>query len=115
LITDWWQDAWGVVRWHTTSGNDSTERRKTFPEIRVAELRSLPLPFRKHRETFQSCCGPHNGDDVAWTQERSLDILKKRIGLRREIDATGPADRPLVYELYGLSEEEIQIVEEATA
>jgi len=40
--------------------------------------------------------------------------LHDKAALQRQIDATDPQIDQLVYELYGLTDEEIRIVEEAT-
>ncbi len=56
-------------------------------------------------------------DQMLVLQDRvqSAKTTHERIALSRQIEATdGEIDR-LVYELYGLSDEEIRIVEEATA
>ncbi len=86
-----------------------------FPQIKVGQLQSLPVPEtsspgwkEKHRQMVELV-------------ERMLSLHKQsvtaktdhdKIVLQRQIDATDKQIDALVYELYGLTEEEIKIVEE---
>ena len=64
-----------------------------------------------------------NGSRVAERVERFLDLQRQlgkaktpddKTAIQRQIDATDRQIDNLVYNLYGLTEEEIKIVEEAT-
>ncbi|OHB57100.1 MAG: hypothetical protein A2Y12_20675 [Planctomycetes bacterium GWF2_42_9] len=89
---------------------------KTFPEIRIYELGTLPIHILNQEVTT---------DNIFYQKmtrlvERMLELNKKvnelknpqeKERVQRQIDATdGEIDR-LVYELYGLTEDEIKIVE----
>ena len=90
------------------------EANDAFPQIKVGQLRSLPIP------------GIINKDDLA-LHDRMVALVQSMLGLHerlaaahtpnektmleRQIKATDQQIDRLVYELYGLTEEEIQIVE----
>lgn len=89
---------------------------KTFPEIRVSELNSLPLPFRS--PASKADVAAH--DQLVGLVEQMLDLHKRRGEARtpheqtvldRQISATDARIDRLVYGLYGLTEEEIRLVE----
>ena len=93
---------------------------KTFPEIRVAELSHLPI----RTIDFSDPQDVARHDQMVGLVERMLDLHKRlaetkagheKTLLQRQIEATDKQIDRLVYELYGLTEEEIKIVEEATA
>jgi hypothetical protein len=92
---------------------------KTFPEIRIYELRSLPI------------CGRHGDDPATLKVSPGIDNKVGRVlslhdqlnsaqtptdktAIQRQINATDRQIDQLVYELYGLTDDEIKIVEEAT-
>lgn len=89
---------------------------KTFPEIRVYELRSLPIrtiDFDNPAEVAQH-------DKMVALVERMLELNRQlqtaktthdKTMLQRQIDATDKKIDKLVYELYDLTQEEIEIVE----
>jgi hypothetical protein len=91
-----------------------------FSEIQARQLAQLPMPSPDGPGTKQ---GPsHNRLDALVQQ--MLDLHKslaaantahEQTALQRQIDATDRQIDQLVYELYGLSDDEIKIVEEATA
>jgi len=92
---------------------------KVFPEVRVAELRSLPVPC----ETGTGAGGDQPQQQVAALADRMLalhaqlgaaKLPQEREALQRQIEVTDQQIDRLVYELYGLTDEEIRIVEEAT-
>ena len=49
-----------------------------------------------------------------WTERVSAKTLVDKTAIQRQIDATDRRIDELVYELYGLTEDEIRIVEEGT-
>jgi hypothetical protein len=89
---------------------------KTFPEIRIYELASLPIrPIN-----FSDAADESRHDAVVGLVERMLKMHEQmavakvpqdKQALQRQIDATDAQIDRLVYELYGLTAEEIAIVE----
>ncbi len=90
--------------------------RNAFPKINTATLASFPVPY------FDS------SNQKFWTTKNSIKSMTKKISqlyiefntsntpqekqtLQRQIDATDKQIDKLVYKLYGLTEEEIKIVE----
>jgi hypothetical protein len=91
---------------------------KTFPEIRVAELRQLPI----HEINFFEDRSKEKHKEIIVLVDRILGLNQKlakekipitKNQLERQIKATDNQIDQLVYELYGLTEKEIKIVEEA--
>ena len=91
------------------------EAHDAFPQIKVGQLRSLPIAFKdddseihdRMVELVETMLKLHKDLKVAKTDhEKSL--------IQRQIDATDKQIDQLVYELYGLTDEEIRTVEEAT-
>jgi hypothetical protein len=89
---------------------------KTFPEIRIYELASLPLP------TFDSLGNVMTSyqEPIASLVDQMLSLHKRlqaarteqdKTLLQRQIAATDKEIDRLVYDLYGLTEDEIAIVE----
>jgi hypothetical protein len=89
---------------------------KTFPEIRVYELATLPIrPIN-----FSDPADKARHDRMAALVERMPELHKRkaeaksetlRAQLEREINVTDEQIDGLVYELYGLTEEEVRLVE----
>jgi len=94
-------------------------QRKIFPQFKVKELASFPvrpIDFSNHGDKARH-------DQMVVLVERMLELHKERAAAQtphdqtshqRQIDATDRQIDQLVYELYGLTEDEIKIVEEAT-
>jgi hypothetical protein len=92
------------------------ETSGTFPQIKISQLASLPMP------SFSDLEDRGAGARLA-ALVKEMFPLNKQIGaattdhekavLQRQIDATDRKIDEIVYELYGLTDEEIQIVEEA--
>jgi hypothetical protein len=91
---------------------------RTFPRVSVADLKKLPVPtpdlstprgLLLHEQVVGTV------DLMLSLQERLLTVRtsEEKTVLQRQIDATGRKIDELVYELYGLTDEEIRIVEEA--
>lgn len=89
---------------------------KTFPEIRVAELASLPIRIINYSDPSDKA----NHDRMVQLVEQMLSLNKQlaeaktdhdQTLLQRQIDATDNQIDKLVYELYDLTPEEIAIVE----
>ncbi|HQN05697.1 MAG TPA: TaqI-like C-terminal specificity domain-containing protein, partial [Anaerolineaceae bacterium] len=89
---------------------------KTFPEIRIYELSSLPFP-----DLESNVIEVEQNYEIINNLVEKMLILQEQIGhcripfeeeqLRRQIAATDRQIDQLVYQLYGLTEEEIRIVE----
>jgi hypothetical protein len=92
---------------------------KTFPEIRIYELASFPIRTLDLEIPSELA----RFDHIVKLVQRMLDLHKRlaetksdhtRKVIERDIKHTDAQIDKLVYELYGLTEEEIRIVEEAT-
>lgn len=90
---------------------------KTFPEIRIYELSSLPIKQIDKKDPVHKKLI----DDLIWCVEITLKVnaelliarLPDKIDqLNTRIEFTEKKINQIVYELYGLTEEEIKIVEE---
>lgn len=92
----------------------SIATKDDFRQTTLAELRSLPLPKYDHKNERHNSLTTyvnkmldlHNRLQTASTPEERRVLERQIAGTDRAIDA-------LVYELYGLTEEEIRIVEES--
>ena len=82
----------------------------TFPQIMIRDILNLPVPH----------CRDSDQDKVVKVVERMLYLHTKladskvptdKTRIQRQIDATDKKIDKLVYDLYGLTEEEIKIVE----
>ena len=91
---------------------------KTFPEIRVGELRQLPI----HTIDFSNPIEKAQHDKLVALVDNMLELQKKYHETRmerdkelyeRQIKIVDTQIGRLVYELYGLTEEEIGIVEKS--
>jgi hypothetical protein len=90
-----------------------------FPQIKVGQLKSLPIPAIN----FSDPIDKSRHDRMVKLVEQMLLLHKQLVAaktpdektrIQRRIDTTDHQIDRLVYELYGLTEEEIKIVEEAT-
>jgi hypothetical protein len=89
---------------------------KTFPEIRIYELCSLPIRSIKAEDTESSRANTELCSLVGAMIRLHEDCSKaksesEKEPITRQIAATDKKIDKLVYELYGLTEEEIRIVE----
>ena len=106
LISFWFVNSFGKLQ------------RKVFPQFKIKELRVFPIrPIN-----FSDPADKSLHDRMVALVERMLALHQQlaaaKIGhdkttLQRQIEATDKQIDQLVYELYGLSEEEIKIVEES--
>ena len=95
------------------------DQRRTFPKIKGTYLKKLPICRIDLGNTGQEAS---RGRMVTLVEQLlslhklrgKADSDQSRDVLRRQIDATDAEIDRLVYELYGLTEEEIAIVEQAT-
>ncbi|KPV52014.1 hypothetical protein SE17_17980, partial [Kouleothrix aurantiaca] len=90
-----------------------------FPKLNPKDINALPI----RTINFDDPADKKRHDDMVALVERMLDLHKRvaaaktsqeKTMLQRQIDATDKQIDKLVYELYGLTEEEITIVEGAT-
>ena len=96
------------------------ERGRVFAEVKVVNLEKIPI----RTINFDDPKEKNTHDRLVKLVEQMLELHKRlkdartpdeKVRLQRQIDATdGQIDR-LVYELYGLTEGEIRIVEEAAS
>jgi hypothetical protein len=95
------------------------DQRVTFPKIKGTYLKDLPIPAIN----FDDPADVARHDRMVALVERMLDLHEKLATAtisadqrlyQRQIEATDRQIDALVYDLYGLTEEEIRIVEEAT-
>jgi hypothetical protein len=96
------------------------DQKRTFPKVKKGPLLSLPIahvdfanPTDTKKHTRIVSCVQEMLD--LHEQLPSAKTPHAKTALQRQIDATDRQIDKLVYELYGLTDEEIRIVEEATA
>ncbi len=86
-------------------------QRQTFPQFKVGELASFPIPLaddeyqKKISKIAENMLSLH-------TELRKAKTDHEKNVIQRQITATDKQIDRLVYDLYGLTEEEIKIVEE---
>ena len=104
--------AWVRCRCFTRSFYN--EENDSFPQIKVGQLKSLPIPFVEGSRLKAI------HDTIASLVEKILSLNRQlpdvttpheQTALERQIEATDRQIDAMVYELYGLTEEEIAIVE----
>jgi len=97
----------------------SIATKDDFRQTTLAELRSLPIPSISLKNTEQK----DRHDKMVDLVERMLDLHKKLADAKvpaektrnqRQINSTDKQIDKLVYDLYGLTEEEIKIIEGST-
>lgn len=94
-------------------------KKGLFPKVLVSDLKKLPI---KNPDKSKSMLSLHNKIVDAVKQIISLRAKEEvarttheQTAIRRQIDSTDAEIDRLVYELYGLTDDEIRIVEEATS
>lgn len=107
-----------LLSWYFKTLN-SVARRDDFPKIIIQQTRELPVP----RQDLSEPGDKARHDQICTLVERMLAQHQQltraktphaQTSLQSQIDATDRQIDQLVYELYGLTEEEIRIVEEET-
>lgn len=97
-------------------GNNVNLDRKAFPKINMNTLETFPIPDID----FSNSSDKARHDKMVALVEQMLSLNKQlasaktdheKTALQRQIEATDKQIDQLVYELYGLTEEEIRIVE----
>jgi hypothetical protein len=74
------------------------------------EIKTLVERFEHNREAYHSSAY----NETQLRQEFIDPLVHKKVPIQRQIDATDKQIDQLVYEVYGLTDKEIKIVEEAT-
>ena len=107
-----------LMSWYHHKRNPKA-KKGLFPKVLVSDLKKLPIHECDESKAITSLY-----DNIVGAVERIISLRERekvtkttheRTALARQIEATdGEIDR-LVYALYGLTDEEIRIVEEATA
>ena len=97
----------------------SVGRRDDFPKIVLKQTRSLPFPALDFTDPTDKAAHDRMVELVERMLQLHKDLAAARTDhdktlLHRQIATTDKEIDKLVYELYGLTEEEIRIVEEAT-
>jgi len=96
----------------------SQGEQRVIPQIKAAKLHGLPFPIID----LSNPVAKVQHDQMVSLVERMLDLQKQlpeaklpqtKTVLQRQIEATDRQIDDLVYELYGLTDEEIKIVEES--
>ena len=94
--------------------------RRSIAQVKKVDLDELPIPVPQLSDTHER----ETHDRLVELVEKILTLRSsvraattghKRTVIQRQIETTDRQIDQLVYELYGLTDEEIQIVEEATA
>jgi len=102
---------------HIYQGMVHESQQKTFPQVKVRSLRKLPI----RTIDFSDPADRARHDKMVSLVQTMLDLHKhltaaktahEKTTLQRQIAATDHQIDQLVYDLYGLTEEEIRIVEE---
>ena len=89
-------------------------QRDDFPKIVLKETRNLPVPLvdtASRRQKSNRLCELVNGMVELQKQAKNSKTEHQRSVLDRQIEATDQQIDKLVYDLYGLTQEEIAIVE----
>ena len=96
------------------------DQKRTFPKIKKVPLLSLPIQKLDFSKDLDKACHDQIVDLVnqMLSLHKQLAMAKmshEKTAIQRQIDATDHQIDRLVYDLYGLTEEEIKIVEETTS
>lgn len=87
--------------------------RRVFPKIVIRNVREFPFPDDVLEDTAKSVVSLVDRMQGLQRQLLATKTDHERVALRRQLEATDREIDQLVYELYGLTDEEIRIVEEA--
>jgi predicted type IV restriction endonuclease len=98
------------IRNYFDEGNDA------FPQIKVGQLKSLPIELaelsdKNQKEIHDKITTSISNLFKLNAQLNNTKLAHEKTALQRQIDVTDKQIDSLVYELYGLTEEEIKIVE----
>jgi adenine-specific DNA-methyltransferase len=94
--------------------NQVTQATKDdFPQVTIEDILKLPFPYSVDNSRHHRMVGMVEQMLTLHKQLASAKTEHEKTALHRQIDATDEQIDQLVYELYGLTEEEIKIVEGA--
>jgi hypothetical protein len=90
-----------------------SETDQAFPQIKVTQLKDLPIPVPTTADKSRHDRTVEMVEQMLALHEQlaSAKTEHEKTAIQRQIDATDKQIDQLVYELYGLTEEEIKIVE----
>ncbi len=90
--------------------------KKVFSEIQARQFAQIPVPSKKKIEEFNTTQIDGLVDQMMVLEKTrsSASAESETIALQRQIDATDGQIDELVYKLYGLTDEDVRIVEEGT-
>ena len=96
------------------------EGGRVFPQVKLSKVRSLPFrtidfELKEDVNAYARLTSLVTSMLSLHTRLSTEQLPQRREQLQREIDATDRQIDQLVYQLYGLTDDEIRIVEEATA
>ena len=102
-----------LLSWYFVHFN-SVARRDDFPKIIIQQTRELPVP--KLADTKQKHLAKRAGElalrmQAVFGKAESIMSPQQKTALERQIEATDREIDQLVYQLYGLTDAEIRIVE----
>jgi type I restriction-modification system DNA methylase subunit len=107
-----------LITWYHHRRNPKSQKA-LFPKVLVSDIERLPI----HPINFSDSADTAKHDEMVSLVERMLDLHKRlaaaknpndKTRLQSQIDGTDREIDHLIYDLYGLSEEEIRIVEGKT-
>ncbi len=106
-----------LIAWYIRYYYDEIE--DAFPQIKVGQLKNLPMPkidLNANTGELTQTKLSNIVEQLIVLKEESKNIktAHERTNLKRQFDAADRQIDKLVYELYGLTDEEIQIVEGKT-
>ena len=90
-----------------------TAYKLLFPQLNQTTIESIPIPRRDARR-WKPLCKRVTTRIALHTQLAAAKTAHEKTALQRQIDATDRQIDQLVYDLYGLTDDEIRIVEDAT-
>ena len=103
------------ISWYHLKRNPKAQKG-LFPKVLVSDLKKLPIP----NSVINSIEFKTQHDHMVLLVKKIMDLKKQvydaklphiKTTIQRQIDATDKQIDQLVYKLYGLTEEEIKIVE----
>ncbi|MBE7506846.1 MAG: N-6 DNA methylase [Planctomycetia bacterium] len=107
-----------LMSWFFRNSN-SVARRDDFPKIIIQQTRDLPIPKpddgnSQCHDTSKKIASGVKSIQIFFEALRSAKTEHETRSIQRQIEATDRQIDQLVYQLYGLTDEEIRIVEEST-
>ncbi|MBX2977314.1 MAG: N-6 DNA methylase [Ignavibacteriaceae bacterium] len=92
-----------------------SDRKETFPKIKGVQLKNLPIKnhIKLPNESLKRLLNFVHQNIALHEKINRCNLIQEKQTLQRQIEATDKQIDKLVYELYGLTEEEIRIVEES--